>query len=138
MERHHIQTLGQAASKKSKIMHFNASFPQGLARQKTSRASGSGMDRRAGARTPSLPGGPERDQEEPDCCEGDPERGQGTAVNGVPVLSLEGLEAALGAATDRALKKYREGVEKILEESLTAFETRLGQTVQQIERRDPP
>jgi hypothetical protein len=68
---------------------------------------------------------------------GDLEWGQGPSANGGSDLRIEDLEAAIARVTELALKSYKEGVEKILEESLAAFESRLGQIVQRIERRAP-
>lgn len=51
---------------------------------------------------------------------------------------VEGFEAAINAATERALDKYRTGVEQILQESLTAFERRIGQIMQHQLRHEPP
>jgi len=65
------------------------------------------------------------------CTEG--KSSQGMAAH--EVHSLEAFVAAIDATTERALNKFRIGVEQILEDSLAGFERRLRQIMQQ---HDPP
>lgn len=53
------------------------------------------------------------------------------------VTSVKAFEAAIKAATDRALDKYKKGVEEILEQSLATFESRLGRMFQRLEPGNP-